>query len=63
MMQESHLGYLSEGNKNTNSKIYTHHYVHGSFTDNSQGMEATEMSIDWQMDKDVFIYIHTYTMV
>ena len=62
MMQEYGV-FLSEGNKNTDSKRQTHHYVHGSFTDNSQGMEATKMSVNWHMGKEVFIHIHTSTMV
>ena len=59
-------GYLSEGYQKTNSKRYMHPYVHGSFIGNSQDVEATKVSIDRQLDKEVFIYMyenwtHTHT--
>ena len=34
-------GYMSEANKNTNSKKYTHHNIYSSIIYNSQDMEAT----------------------
>ena len=43
-------GYLPKW-KNTNSKGYVHPYVYSSITDNSQDMEATQVSINWWMDK------------
>ena len=56
-------GYLSEGNKNTTSKIYTYPYVHEAFIDNSQVMEATKLSINTQMDKEGFIYVCIYVYI
>ena len=35
------LGYISEENKNTNSKTYMHPDVHSSINYNSQDMETT----------------------
>ena len=62
MMQELHLGdiYLKE-TKSQIQKDNTHPYVHVSFIDNSQDMEAIKVSIDTPMDKEDFIYTHTHT--
>ena len=45
--------------KNRNSKIYMHPNVNCSTIYNSQDMEATEMSIDRGMNKEMW-YIHTH---
>ena len=47
-------------------KRYTHPYVHGSFTDNSQDMEANKVSTKRQMDKGyiyIYIYIHFFKYI
>ena len=51
-------GHISGGNQ-IYSKGYTHSYAHCSTAYNSQDMEATKMSINRWMDKDV-VYIHTH---
>ena len=48
-------GHISR--QNCNSKRYTHHNVHRSTMYNSQDMEATYMSINRWVDKEV-VYIH-----
>ena len=40
MIQEFQFWVLPEENKNTNSKIYMHPYVHGSIIYNSQDVEV-----------------------
>jgi len=45
-------GYLSKGNKNTNSKRYLHSYVHCSIIYNSQDMETICVSIHWWMEEE-----------
>ena len=54
-------GYISEKKKqkteNTNSKRYLLPKVHSSITDNCQGTEATQVSINRRMDREgVYIY-------
>ena len=48
--------YISEKNKNTNLKRYTHPNVHSSVIYNSQDMELTLVSINRQMDKEDVVY-------
>ena len=43
---------ISEKNKNTNLKIYTHPSIQSSTIYNSQDVETTKMSIDRKMDKE-----------
>ena len=44
--------------ENHNAKRHMHASVHHSTVYNSQGMEATWMSIGWWMDKNVVVHIH-----
>ena len=53
----STAGYLLKDNKNTKLKRYMYPYVYCSIIYNSQDMEATYMSSDRWMDKDVS-YLH-----
>ena len=50
-------GYFSQENKNTNSKIYMHFYVHCSIICNSQDMEQPKFPLigEW-----IYIYIYIY---
>ena len=49
--------YISKGNKNINSKRYTHPDVHSNIIYDSQDMEVIEMSINRWMDrKDTYTY-------
>ena len=51
MIQKVHSGYISEVNKNSNSKRYTHlAKVYGSFIYNSQDMETIQVSINRRTD-------------
>ena len=68
MIQKVHSGYISEVNKNSNSKRYTHPAkVYGSFIYNSQDMETIQVSINRRTDIQdagcvgVCRYTHTYT--
>ena len=68
MIQKVHSGYISEVNKNSNSKRYTHlAKVYGSFIYNSQDMETIQVSINRRTDihdagcVGVCRYTHTYT--
>ena len=58
-------GYISEKNKNTNSKRYVHPKVHSSIIYSSQNMEADCPSTDKWINKIwcvcIYIYIHTHT--
>lgn len=60
-------GYLCKEYKNTNSKRYMQHYIYCSIIYNCQIMDATHISIDRWMDKDVecvyTVYTPTYTYV
>ena len=55
----SHPGYMSKENENTNLKRYINLNVYSSIIYNSQNMEATQVSIDRWMDTDD---VDTYTM-
>ena len=58
--------YLSGENENTNSKRYMHPIIHCSIIYDSQPVEATKVSIDRWMDKDVkhiYRYIHIYSYI
>ena len=57
MTQPFHSWVYVWKNKNTNSKRYMHSNFHSSSIYNCQDMEATSMSINRWMDKDV---LHTY---
>ena len=47
-------GYICKENENTNSKKYWNPNVHSSIVYNSQGMKASEESINkWEFRKDV----------
>ena len=49
--------YLLKGNKNTNTERYMNCQVQCSIIYSSQDMEATEVSINKQTDKEDVIYI------
>lgn len=51
---------LFKKTKNTNSKRYTHHTVHGSVIYSCQDMEATSVSISGWMAKEVVNYVMEY---
>ena len=51
---------MSEANKNTNSKKYTHHNIYSSIIYNSQDMDATLVSINRWMDKEEVVYTHKH---
>ena len=65
----SNPGYLSGKNENTNLRRYLHPNVHSSTIYNSHDMEATQVPINRQMDKEggvfhhiyIYIYIYIYT--
>ena len=62
MIQQSHSWAVSE--KNSNSKRYMHSNIYSSTSYNIQDIEATQMSINKQMDKDVaYIYIYMYIYI
>ena len=52
-------GYISEETQNTNSKEYVHPYVHCSIIYNSQGMQATLVPINRQVDKNAVVHIYS----
>ena len=55
-------GYTSEETQDTNSKEYMYPCVHYSVIYNSQAMEATQMTINSQVDKKACrVYTHTHT--
>ena len=45
-------------NKNTNPERYMHSYAYCSIMYNSQGMEAAQVPINGQMDKEAVVYIY-----
>ena len=48
---------------NTNSKEYKHHYVHCSIINNSEDLEAAQVSISRWVDKNLwYIYTMEYYM-
>ena len=49
---------LSKETQNTNSKEYTHPYVHCSIIYNSQAMEAAQVPIDRRVDKKAVVPLH-----
>ena len=49
---DSTTGYLPKENENTNLKKYIHPYVYCSIIQNSQDMEAAQVSINRWMDKE-----------
>ena len=51
-------GYLSTEIENTNSKRYMHLYVSCRIIYNSQGMEASQLSINRWMDKEDVVYTY-----
>ena len=50
----STLGYFSKQTERLRQKMYAPH-VHCSFIYNSQGMEATQVSINGQIKKNIYI--------
>ena len=52
MIQQLLSGIHTWKNKNTDSKRYMHPNVHSSIIYNSQDTEATQFSINRQMDKE-----------
>ena len=54
---------LSKGYKNADSKGHIHPHVYGSAINNSQIMERSQMSINWWMNKEDVVYIHTHTYI
>ena len=55
---DSTSGNLSEETQNTNSKEYTHPYVHLSVIYNSQDLEAAQVSISRWVDKKAVVHLH-----
>ena len=53
-------GYLSEENKNTNLKRYTHLHVHYTIIYSRQDIEVTEVSIGRWMGKEIMVCIYVY---
>ena len=53
-----HFWYISEGTQNTNSKEYMHRYVHCSVIYKSQAMEATHVSLNKWVEKEVVVHIY-----
>ena len=51
-------GYLPKDYKNTNSKGYMPPFVYCSIIYNSHVMEATQVPIDRQMDKEEVVYMY-----
>ena len=47
-----------KGEEKTNLKWYIHSSVYSSILYNSQDMEATQVSIDWWMDKQNVVYTY-----
>ena len=50
-------GYIFKENETINSKRYMYHYVHSSTIYRSQDAEATHLSINRQMDKNVCVCV------
>ena len=61
MIQQSHSWQYIQKNENTNLKRYMHPNVHSSTIYDSQDMEATQVSISRQTDKEDVIHTHTHT--
>ena len=53
--------YISAKHENTNWKRHVHPNVHSSAIYNSQGMEATHVSINRLKDREDVGHIHTHT--
>ena len=53
-------GYIHEGNEINILKTRLHPCVYRGIVCNSQGMEATQVSIDGEMDKENTIFINTH---
>ena len=53
------IGIYLEKNNNTNLKRYIHPNVYSITVYNSQDMEATQVSINRQIDKEDVVYINT----
>ena len=49
---EPAIRYLCKGYKTADSKGHMHPNVYSSTINNSQIMESSQMSIDWQMNKE-----------
>ena len=54
MTQQFHSGYISEENKNTNSKRHLHTNVHRSAIYNIKGVEACQVPINRGADKKMW---------
>ena len=63
MTQRFHSGYISKENENTKSKRYMHPCVYSSIIYNTQNIEAIQVPINRQMEKEDVVYIYIYTHI